>query len=361
MAQNDVFSIILAGGSGTRFWPASRRARPKQLLGLGASSEESLIASTVRRLLPLCAAEHVLIATGAHLLDATRRALPDLPESSFLGEPIAKNTAPCIGWATAIACRRDPDAVVMVLPSDHHIGDEPAFRAALTRALDSARAGVITTIGITPSRPETGYGYIEAGDVVSEGVRRVQRFVEKPDVDRAKEYVASGRYFWNSGMFFFRGRDMLEALRAHEPAIARGIEAIDVAAREGTAAEVAATRAAFDAFPSISIDYAVMERAERLHVVPASFGWSDLGSWHSAWELAEKDPAGNAAPEGAVLVDAKDNLAVTLHGKKVVALVGVEGLCVVDTEDALLVMPRERAQDVRLVVDALKARGDRSL
>ena len=154
---------------------------------------------------------------------------------------------------------------------------------------------------------------------------------------------------------------MLEALRAHEPAIARGIEAIDVAAREGTAAEVAATRAAFDAFPSISIDYAVMERAERLHVVPASFGWSDLGSWHSAWELAEKDPAGNAAPEGAVLVDAKDNLAVTLHGKKVVALVGVEGLCVVDTEDALLVMPRERAQDVRLVVDALKARGDRSL
>ncbi len=361
MAQDDVFSVILAGGSGTRFWPASRAARPKQLLALGGG-DDSLIARTVRRIEPLCCAEHTLIATGERLLEATRAALPWLPAASFLGEPIAKNTAPCIGWAAAVARRRNPNAVVMVLPSDHHIGDEPAFRRALERALESARRGVVTTIGIQPTRPETGYGYIEAGDDVSEGVRSVARFVEKPNIERAREYLASGRHFWNSGMFFFRAQDMLDALEQHAPAIAEGLSKIEQAAQFGAAAEAEAARAAFEAFPSISIDYAVMERAERLHVVPASFGWSDLGSWQSAWELSDRDVDDNAVPEGAVVVDARGNLAVVLSGrKKVVALVGVEGLCVVDTEDALLVMPRDRAQDVRQVVEVLKARGDRTL
>ena len=357
-ADAHVYSVILAGGSGTRFWPASRARRPKQLLALGPS-DESLMRETVRRVAPLSPPERVLIATGKRLLDATRKALPELPETAFLGEPQAKNTAPCIGWAASIAHRRDPDAVVMVLPSDQHVGDEAAFLSALRQALVSARAGVITTVGIQPTRPETGYGYIEVGDAVADGVAQVVRFVEKPDTPKAQEYFRSGRYVWNSGMFFFRAKDMLEALREHAPEISSGLRAIQEAAARGGDAEAAATEEAFEGFPSISIDYAVMERAKRLHVVPADFGWSDLGSWQSAWELSEKDAANNAVPDGTVLVDARGNLVSTSAAAdgKLVALVGVEGLVVVDTGDALLVMPRERSQDVRAVVDALKAAG----
>jgi mannose-1-phosphate guanylyltransferase len=356
--EGGVFAVILAGGSGTRFWPASRALRPKQLLALGPSSA-SLIRETVRRIAPLSPPERVLIATGKRLLVGTREALPELPASAFLGEPQAKNTAPCIGWASAVAFRRDPEAVVMVLPSDQHIGDEPAFLDAVRRAVASARDGVITTIGVEPTRAETGYGYIEVGDAVAGCVSRVARFVEKPDAAKAAEYLASGRYVWNSGMFFFRAREMLDALRAHAPAIAEGLDDIEAAVAAGAAAEAEATERAFEAFPSISIDYAVMERAERLHVVSASFGWSDLGSWQSAWELSPKDAAQNAAPQGSILVDASGNIIRTLAGAegKLVALVGVEGLAVVDTGDALLVMPRERSQDVRAVVDALKASG----
>ncbi len=358
--MQDVYAVILAGGSGTRFWPASRRLHPKQLLCIGPRPDQSLIAATVRRIEPLCPPERTLVATGAHLLDQTRRALPWLPESSFLGEPVARNTAPCIGWATAIARRRSPDALVMVLPSDHHIGDEAAFAAALRRALASAEGGAITTIGIEPTRPETGYGYIEAGDSVGQDVRRVVRFVEKPDRRRAEEYVKSGRHFWNSGMFFFRASAMLDAMARHMPDLSAGLRRIEAAAARGADAEASETRAVFEAADPVSIDYGIMEKEPGLAVVPASFGWSDLGSWQSAWELSEKDESGNAAPDSAVLADARGNLVQDLGtsaSKRVIALVGVEGLCVIETDDALLVIPRDRAQDVRAVVQALEKRG----
>lgn len=360
MTDPHVFGVILAGGSGTRFWPASRVRRPKQLLAIGPTPQP-LIAATVRRIEAICPADRTLIATGEHLVSGTKEALPWLPPSSFLGEPRAKNTAPCIAWAASIAHRRDPEAVCMVLPSDQHIADEDAFRAAVELALESARAGAIATIGITPTRPETGYGYIEAGDTLKTGARRVVRFVEKPDRVRAEEYVSSGRYLWNAGMFFFRAKDMLRALRDHEPTIHKGIVAIEAAAEEGgAAAEAEATRAAFESFPSISIDYAVMERVKNLEVVPGDFGWSDLGSWESAWDLGKKDADRNVAPEHAVLVDAKNNLVADLRTQasaRTIALVGVDDLCVIETDDALLVIPRDKSQDVRAVVDALKARG----
>jgi mannose-1-phosphate guanylyltransferase len=351
MIETDhLFAVILAGGSGTRFWPASRRLRPKQLLAIGPDPERSLIAATVSRIAPRCPPERTLVATGEHLLDATRRALPELPESSFLAEPVARNTAPCIGWAAAIAEQRRPGALVMVLPSDHHVADEASFLDAVSIALESARGGAIATIGITPDRAETGYGYIEAGAELGGGAREVVRFVEKPDRERAEQYLASGRHFWNAGMFFFRAGVMLEALRMHAPEIRTGVD------RMLAAGSREAERQAFSEMPSISIDYAVMEKASPLTVVPASFGWSDLGSWQSAWELGAKDPGGNVAPAGAVLLDARGNL-VASSGGKLVALVGVEDLCVVETEDALLVMPRARAQEVRRVVDALGERG----
>lgn len=350
--------MILAGGSGTRFWPASRRVRPKQLLELGRPGSGSLLAETVERIQPLCPPERVLVATGEHLLAATRAALPGVPAEGFLGEPAARNTAPCIAWAASVAARRDPDAVVMVLPSDQVVGGRAAYLAALERAVATAEAGPVTTVGIAPHRPDTGYGYIELGDELGGGAWRVRRFVEKPTRERAEEYLASGRFVWNAGMFFFRARVLLEAVRRHLPEIAAGIDAIAAAERAGPVEAARVLHEVFPRLPSVSIDHGLMEHLEELAVVPASFGWSDLGSWESAWEHAGRDASGNAAPAGTVLVDARDNLVARFGGSpRTVALVGVSGLCVVETEDALLVLPQERAQDVRLVVEALRASG----
>ncbi|MBI2392659.1 MAG: mannose-1-phosphate guanylyltransferase [Deltaproteobacteria bacterium] len=349
----------MAGGSGTRFWPASRAHRPKQLLPLGGGTE-SLLAATVARIAPIVPTERTLVVTAAVLADATRRELPSLPAENLLAEPSPRNTAPCIGWATRTILARDPEAIIAVLPSDQHVDDPAGLRASMQSALEVAKVRALATIGIRPTRPDTGFGYIETGGFVPEvdGAHEVSRFVEKPDAARAREYLASGRFLWNSGMFFFRARAMDEAIRAHLPELARGLDAMigDAAVRE-----------VFPALPSISIDYGVVERVGatpgQVGVVPGDFGWSDVGSWESAWELAAKDDAGNALPEGAIAVDARRNL-VRLEGSargKQVALVGVEDLVVVETDDALLVLPRGRAQDVRAVVEALKAKGRNDL
>lgn len=356
-----VYAIILAGGSGTRFWPASRRAMPKQLLSIGPASTESLIAATVRRIERIVPRERVIVATGKHLVSATRKALPELREDALLGEPLARNTAPCIAWATSVIARRDPEARVMVLPSDHHIGDEAAFERCLARALDVAGEGSITTIGIRPTRAETGYGYIELGEPLSPDLHRVRRFVEKPDRARAEAYLRGGQHLWNSGMFFFEARVLLGAVRRHLPDLDAGLRQIEDAARRGAAEEAAATHAMLEALPSVSIDYGIMEKEQQLRVVSGSFDWNDLGSWESAWELGEKDVDGNVASSNAVLVDARRNLVKDLRSggtKRVVALVGVDELCVIETDDALLVIPRERAQDAKLVIDSLSRRGD---
>jgi mannose-1-phosphate guanylyltransferase len=356
-----VYAVIMAGGAGTRFWPASRSHRPKQLLPLGERPDESLLAATVRRIAPLVPAEDVFIATGRHLLEATALDLPAVPRAQLLAEPVPRNTAPCIGWATSVIARADPDALVAVLPSDHFIRDEARFRETMEAALAGAREGYLTTIGIVPTRPETGYGYVEVGDAVAGGVLEAKRFVEKPDRARAEEYVKSGRFLWNAGMFFFRASAMMEAIASALPPLAEGLAAIDRAAAAGR--EAAEVDAVFPTLPSISIDHGVMERARRVAVVKGDFGWNDVGSWESAWELAPHDARDNAAPASAVFVEASGNLVRSLSSGaagKIIALVGVENLVVVDTDDALLVMPRDRAQDVRRVVDALKARGDAS-
>lgn len=360
---SEIFAVILAGGSGTRFWPASRRLRPKQLLPLGPSAPQSLIASTVARLEGLVPTSQILVATGLHLVEATRDELPQLGKEAFLAEPMAKNTAPCIGWAAKVVARTNPDAVVCVLPSDQHAVDAPGFRDVLAKAAEAASSGAITTIGIVPTRPETGYGYIHRGGEKSEGVFEVSRFVEKPDRETADAYLESGEYLWNAGIFVFRAKDMLAAIERHLPHMAAGLEAIDRAAEDGPGTEGARIQQFFIDSESVSIDYGVMEKESGLQVVPGDFGWSDLGSWESAWELSERDEAGNSAPQSTVLVDAKDNLVEDLRSgvgrarhEKVIALVGVEGLCVVETDDALLIMPREKSQDVRNVVAELKAR-----
>lgn len=345
-----VYAVIMAGGAGTRFWPASRALRPKQLLPL-AGSDAPLLSATVRRLAPLVTEDRVLVVTGEHLAAATAKAVPGVPRAQILCEPAPRNTAPCIAWANAVVSRLDPDALVAVLPSDHFITDEPAFRSALEAALASAESGRVTTIGIVPTRPETGYGYIEVGGDLGGGAKAVARFVEKPDRARAEAFLTGKKHLWNAGMFFFRAGDMTALVAEHLPELAAGVARID--------ADPSALAAVFPTLPNVSIDHGVMEKASGLAVVAGAFGWNDVGSWQSAWELAERDASGNAVSAGSMALDGANNLVRSLgsRGDKVIALVGVSDLVVVDTDDALLVIPRERAQDVRLVVEALKKAG----
>jgi mannose-1-phosphate guanylyltransferase len=327
---------------------------------LPLAGPEPLLAATVRRLASRIPAERVFVATGAHLLEQTAVVLPSVPRANLLAEPVPRNTAPCIAWASAVIARADPDAIVCVFPSDHHVTDEAAFLAVIDRAIAGAERGAIVTVGIVPTRPETGYGYIEVGGELAPGLNRVERFVEKPDRPRAEAYLAANahghKFLWNAGMFFFRAHLMLDAVRSHMPDLAEGLAAIDEAARRGDEAKTLA--AVFPTLPSVSIDYGVMEKERNVAVVPGDFGWNDLGSWQSAWELAPKDAAGNALPDGAVAVEAHGNLVTSLASgkKKVWALAHVDDLVIVETDDAVLVLPRERAQDVRAIVEALKAR-----
>ena len=359
------YAVILAGGSGTRFWPASRASFPKQFLHLGKDPGESLIAGTLRRLSPLIPPERVYVATGQSLVAPTVRELPGVPREQVLAEPVARNTAPCIGWAVSVIQRRDPNAVVAVLPADHAIRDEEAFRTAVSRAIEAAAEGMVVTIGIVPTRPETGFGYIETADPLSGGLLRIARFIEKPDRDGAEAFVSHGKLLWNAGMFFFQARTMRTAIAEHLPALDEGLRRIEAASAKGADA----VGEVFPGLPSISIDHGVMERASLggsppLAVVPGDFGWSDVGSWESAWELSPRDSHGNALPEGSVAVDAHGNLVrdlTTGAGKRVSALVGVSDLVLVETDDAVLVIPRARAQEVRAVVEELKAKGDRRL
>jgi mannose-1-phosphate guanylyltransferase len=351
--MQDVYAVIMAGGSGTRFWPLSRRAWPKQFLTLD-DTDESLLQSTVRRIQGLVPSERILVVTSERHSGATRQQLPELPPENVLAESAARNTAPCVAWAAGHISARDPQAVMMVLPADPHIGDETAYRELLTTACNAARSGGLVTIGVSPTRPETGYGYIETGEDIEHGVKRVERFVEKPDLARARQFLTDGRFLWNCGMFFFRADQILAEYERQLPdlyAFARGYcEAL----KHGPGATHVAER--YGQLTSISIDHGIMERARDVRVVPGSFGWYDIGSWTTAWELAHKDEQGNAVLSHASLIDVKNCYVRTESGKKLVALIGVEDLVVVDTEDALLIMPRERAQDVRSVIDDLTRR-----
>jgi len=352
-----LYAVIMAGGAGKRFWPLSRRQTPKQFLALG-QGPGSLLARTSARLEGLVPPGRVYVVTGAHLVDATRRELPDVPAENILAEPLGRNTAPCIGWAAATIRRRDPEAILAVLPADHEIEDEPAFLAILERAATAAEAGDLVTVGLTPTRPETGYGYIEMAEEIAPGVHAARRFVEKPTHARAEQFLASGDFLWNGGIFLFRAEAILAAISKSLPSLGAALAEFDGAAERGEEAALVAAR--YPDLPSVSIDHGVMEKAHRVLVVPADFGWSDLGSWVTAWEQAPKDDADNAAPEGSVLVDAKGCYVRAASGKRV-ALVGVEDLVVVDTDDALLIMPRARAQDVRQVVELLVERGEERL
>jgi mannose-1-phosphate guanylyltransferase len=348
------YAVIMAGGSGTRFWPLSRSARPKQLLALGPD-DRSLLRATAERVWDTLPAERTFVVTSEQLREQVAQELPELQPHQILAEPVGRNTAPCVGWAATHLKRLDEDAIMCVLPADHYISDAEAYVDTLQRGLDAATHGDYVTIGIRPTRAETGYGYIEVGSELDPGVFRARRFVEKPNQQRAEQFVASGNFLWNSGMFFFLASRILEAIDQHLPGLGQELQRYDAAARAGNEADL--IKETYATLPAVSIDHGIMEKVDAVSVVPGSFEWSDLGSWTSAWELAPQDDHANVLPEGGVAFDASSNYVAAPEGK-LVALVGVDDLVVVDSGDALLVVPKDRAQDVREIVAALRKRDD---
>lgn len=345
--------VILSGGSGTRLWPLSREAYPKQFLPL--AGKDTMLQATWQRIAPLASAPPMVVANEEHrfMVAEQLRQVGCVP-SAILLEPVGRNTAPAIAVAALQAMREGADPLLLVLPSDHVIADAAAFQAAVRQAEPAASQGRLVTFGIVPSGPETGYGYIRAGEALTDGVRAVAEFVEKPDEATARGYVDSGEYVWNSGMFLFRASVFLAELERQQPAMLAACRA----ALEGATRDadfVRLDKGAFAACPSDSIDYAVMEHTEAAAVLPIDVGWNDLGSWSALWEVAEQDGNGNAHHGDVLAQDCRNTLAWA--DGRLLALLGLENVVVVDTADAVLVAHKDRVQDVKGIVGRLKAEG----
>lgn len=357
----------MAGGSGTRFWPVSRREHPKQLLRLGGG--DTLLAQTFARVTHIAPPSQWWMVVGAHHADACADAVPSLPRDHVLVEPEAKNTAAAIALAAMAVRRADPNAVMVVLPADHFVRDSDALVAALENALTIAEREVIVTLGIEPTYPETGYGYIKRGaqDPTVSTAFAVQAFVEKPTLDKAIQLIQGRDHYWNAGMFVMRPSVVEDEIKRSLPDLDASMRRIEDAVPHGNVGALrghtgdfrdanAIVKDVYRSLKSVSIDHGVMERARAIAVVPVSCGWSDIGSWNATGSIISADNAGNVVQGEAILSDAKDCVVYAEKGH-VVGVVGVSGLVVVHTKDATLVVPADRAQDVRTIVDGLKERG----
>ncbi len=362
-----IHAIILAGGRGTRFWPRSRTRTPKQLLNIVGKT--TMIEQTVARLGPLLPADHMWSVTNAEQAVALRKQLPAAARRRILTEPVGRNTAAAIALA-AIHVRHavQGDALLAVLPADHYIARPEGYREIVRAALQLAREpGRMVVLGIPPTRPDTGFGYIEKMgeplDVIGYPVYAIRRFTEKPELEMAKEYVVSGNYHWNAGMFFWRVSTFLEALKNYLPKTHHALEAL--APHIGKRSYSARLKRIYGKLENISVDYAILEHvtreagASRVFVIPADIGWSDIGSWAAVYELVAKQPGGNVLAGDGHTIDAEGNF--LWSPDKFVAAIGVRDLVVVDTPDALLICPRERAQDVGKIVKALEAKKRKKL
>lgn len=346
-------AIIMAGGAGTRFWPKSRTTMPKQLLAL--RGERTLLGETVERLAGLVPPERVWVITGEDQLLATREALPELPPERVVAEPARRDTAACIGLAATLVGLEDPEAAMIVLPADHVIEPPEQFQAVLARAVEVAREGPLVTIGIKPTHPATGYGYIQRGAAdAREGVFAVERFVEKPDRERAEQFLASGDYYWNGGIFAFTVASILGEFARCLPDHTARLKTIGEAWGGPQQGEV--LQREFSALEKISIDYGVFEKAERIMTVEADFDWSDVGSWAALTDLLPASEGG-VSRGPVVAVDSADNIIWSDRDGHVVGLVGCHDLIVVHTEDATLVCPRDQAEKVKALVGRLREQG----
>ena len=346
------YALIMAGGGGTRLWPMSRQSRPKQVLPL--VGERTMFQMAVERLNPLFPPERILVVTAESMAPELRAQAPGLPPENFIVEPMGRNTAPAIGLAALHIAARDPQASMAVLTADHYIADTERFRAVLAAANKVAVEGHIVTLGITPDHPSTGFGYIEqgapTGRVDDFEVFEVVAFTEKPELKKAQTFLAGGRHSWNSGMFIWQVSRLMAEIGRQQPGLKRHLETISAAlstdAYEATLAEVWPT------VEKISVDYAIMEGAQDVRVMPVDIGWSDVGSWAALLELNGADTDGNVViGQSPLCLDTHDTL---IASQRLVATIGLEDIIIVDTEDALLVCKRERAQDVRELVERLK-------
>jgi len=349
--MNNAWAVIMAGGVGSRFWPLSRAKRPKQLLDL--FGDGPMVRTTSERIKPLAPPERQLVVTGRVLGDAIRELVPELPSENILEEPTGRNTAACIGWAALWIRRRDPNAIMMVLPADHHIANVPAYQEVCARARDLAQEGQIVTVGIECTRPETGYGYIQQGDAIARDAFSVAAFKEKPNLETALTYLKAGNFLWNAGMFFMPVDLVIRELEAFEPELMEDLKALD---QDEVTPEL--LDKVYPSLKSISIDYAVMERTESIAVLPGSFGWSDLGSWRTLWDFRQQGE--ETFTQGNVIeLDGSNNVLFAEDGT--VATVGVSDLIVVHTKDATLVCPKDGAQKVKDIVNHLKDQGRKEL
>ncbi|HSF68240.1 MAG TPA: mannose-1-phosphate guanylyltransferase/mannose-6-phosphate isomerase [Nitrospiraceae bacterium] len=352
-----LYPVIMAGGSGTRFWPLSRQLFPKQLLRI--MGDETLIQQTLRRVICGSPPDRVMISTNPAQAESIRVQLSDWKEAlanNFVLEPEGRNTAPAIALVALELVRRDPDAIMLVVPADHLVKGQRAFDSAVALAAMLAEQDYLVTFGIKPIRPETGYGYIRPNRKVTlkkQGTLKghpVSRFVEKPNAAKAAQYLKAGGYYWNSGMFIWRAATILEEIRRHQPVLFRGIEEIGRLKQTGASGQ--AIDDVYRTLPSVSIDTGVMERSKRAAIVPVSFLWSDVGSWGSLDEVTPKDKSGNVVVGRVVDVDSRRSI---IYGdRRLVATIGLTDMVVVDTPDATLVCPKSRAQDVKQLVDILK-------
>ncbi len=348
------YAVIMAGGSGTRLWPLSRKANPKQALRL--IGDRTMFQHAVDRLAPDFTPDRILVVTSAPLADVLRPQTPELPFESFIIEPEGRDSAPAAALAAAHLLRRDPDAVMVILTADHHIADTAQFRLAVRVACDLARSGSIVTLGIRPDHPATGFGYIELGQAstIEDGLKVYHSggFREKPDLATATVFLEDGRHVWNSGMFVWRADRLMAELAARLPDLHRGMQRI-IGAEPAELEPV--TREVWSDVQRISIDYGIMEQAEGVMVIPVEFGWTDVGSWSALLDVLPLDDHGNALQGGALVIDSNGCL-VRSEGR-LVALLGVEDLVVVETPDAVLVCRRDRAQHLREIVNSLTQDG----
>jgi mannose-1-phosphate guanylyltransferase len=360
--KNKALAVILAGGSGTRFYPLSTEDHPKQFLDLSCGG--SMLHQTFERILPLFSPQDIFVSSNSRFREKVHEHLPALAPESGLWEPAPKNTAPCLGLMSLIAARKSPDTVIVSLHSDHVITKEARFLSLLKEGIDVASRGEIVTLGIKPDYAETGYGYIQANldrkdPLVTNPCYFVESFHEKPDLERAKSYLESGNYFWNAGLFIFQAGVMLEEMAQHSPVLYQGLRDLEPELDDFFSEEF---EHLFCKLPSISIDVAVMEKTKKIKVLPADVGWSDLGSYLSLHELWKKDSDNNAwsrhPQAGQVSSNSRNNLIIQKNKGKRTALLGVDGLMVVDTEDCLLVGRLDASQDVKVLLS--KTSGSKS-
>lgn len=356
--MNNLYALIMAGGGGTRLWPLSRKGRPKQMLPL--VEDRTMFQISVERLDPLLPPQNILIVTGRNQVEQLSRSTPQIPLENFIIEPFGKNNGPAVGLAMMHIQRRAPEALVAVLAADHHIANKEKFRRVLGSAAELAAQGYIVTLGIDPTFPSTGYGYIKRGEPLARigdfESYHAAGFTEKPNLETATQFLLDGRYSWNSGMFLFQTDQALKEYACQQPAMYALLQEIDAAI--GTDHYESTLERLWPQMPTLSIDYAIMEKAEHMAVIPVDMGWSDIGSWATLYEVLEGDQNGivtRGAGHGHIHIDTKDTL---VFSDRRVVTIGIEDLVIVDTEDVLLVCHRDRSQDVRKVIDQLKAAGD---